>query len=49
MVVIWSYWGGGEWLLEQRFEEKMLQVVRDFKGDKAVGPDEFTMAFFHHC
>ena len=24
-------------------------MVRDLEGDKASGPDGFSMAFFHHC
>ena len=37
-------------LLERRFEkDEILQVVRDMEGDKALGPDGFTMALFHHC
>ena len=36
--------------LERKFErEEILQVVRDLEGDKASGPDGFTMAFYHHC
>ena len=36
--------------LERKFErEEILQVVRDLEGDKAPGPDGFTMAFYHHC
>ena len=36
--------------LERKFErEEILQVVRDLEGDKALGPDGFTMAFYHHC
>ncbi|XP_065626165.1 uncharacterized protein LOC112039534 [Quercus suber] len=36
--------------LERRFEkDKILSVVRDMEGDKAPGPDDFSMAFFHHC
>ena len=36
--------------LERKFErEEILQVVSDLDGDKAPGPDEFTMAFYHHC
>ena len=36
--------------LERKFErEEILQVVRDLEGDKAPGPDRFTMAFYHHC
>ena len=35
--------------LERKFErEEILQVVRDMEGDKASGPDGFTMAFYHH-
>jgi hypothetical protein len=32
--------------LEREFEEKVWDVVRDLNGDKASGPDCFTMAFF---
>ena len=36
--------------LERKFErEEILQVVRDLEGDKAPGPDGFTMAFYHLC
>ena len=36
--------------LERKFErEEILQVVRDMEGDKASGPNGFTMAFYHHC
>ena len=36
--------------LERRFEkDEILLVVRDMEGDKAPGPDGFSMAFFHHC
>ena len=36
--------------LERKFErEEILQVVYDLEGDKALGPDGFTMAFYHHC
>ena len=38
-----------DWL-EQRFErEEILRVVKELEGDKAPGPDGFTMAFYHHC
>ncbi|KAK4571672.1 hypothetical protein RGQ29_030188 [Quercus rubra] len=30
-------------------EEEILQVVSDMEGDKAPGPDGFTMAFYQHC
>ena len=36
--------------LERSFEkDEILLVVRDMEGDKAPGPDGFSMAFFHHC
>jgi hypothetical protein len=36
--------------LERDFEEQeVLEVVRDLNGDKAPGPDGFTMAFFQKC
>jgi hypothetical protein len=36
--------------MERDFEEdKAWKVVRNFKGDKALGPDGFTMAFFQKC
>jgi hypothetical protein len=36
--------------LEREFEEKEVwDVIRDFNGDKAPGPDGFTMAFFQKC
>ena len=36
--------------LERKFErEEISQVVRDLEGDKAPGPDAFTMTFYHHC
>ena len=36
--------------LERSFEkDEILSVVRDMEGDKAPGPDGFSMAFFHHC
>ena len=38
-----------DWL-ERRFEkEEILLVVKELEGDKALGPDSFTMAFYHHC
>ena len=43
--------GDMEWVwLEKKFErEEILQVVSDLDGDKAPGPDGFTMVFYHHC
>jgi hypothetical protein len=35
--------------LERDFEEQVWEVVRDLNGDKAPGPDGFTMAFSHKC
>ena len=35
--------------LERRFEEEILLAVNELAGDKAPGPDGFSMAFFHHC
>ena len=36
--------------LERKFErEEILQVVSDLEGDKAPGPNGFTIAFYHHC
>ena len=36
--------------LERRFEkDEILLVVKDMEGDKAPGPDGFSMAFFHYC
>ena len=34
-------------LVERQFDkDEVLQVVKDLQGDKAPGPDDFTMAFF---
>ena len=35
----------------QEFQEKdeIFQVVREMDGDKSLGPDDFSMAFYHHC
>jgi hypothetical protein len=35
--------------LEREFEEEVWDVIRDFNGDKALGPDGFTMTFFQKC
>ena len=36
--------------LERKFErEEILQVASDLDGDKALGSNGFTMAFYHHC
>jgi hypothetical protein len=37
-------------MLERPFErEEVVQVLHDFQGDKAPGPDGFTMAFLQKC
>ena len=36
--------------MERRFKkDEILLVVRDMEGDKALSPNGFSMAFFHHC
>ena len=36
--------------LERPFElEEVVQVLKDVQGDKAPGPDGYTMAFFQKC
>jgi hypothetical protein len=36
--------------MEREFEEdEIWAVIQNFKGDKAPGPDGFTMAFFQKC
>lgn len=37
-----------DWL-ERPFEEEIFKVVCSMNGDKALGPDGFSMAFFHAC
>ena len=37
------------WLDRPFDEEELFGVVQDFNGDKAPGPDGFTMAFFQSC
>ena len=32
--------------LERDFFEEVVQVLQEMEGDKAPGPDGFTMAFF---
>ena len=34
--------------LERDFSKKVVQVLQEIEGDKALGPDGFTMAFFFH-
>ena len=36
--------------LEKEFtKEEVIQVLMEMEGDKALGLDGFTMAFFHNC
>ena len=38
-----------DWL-EKPFEEsEVLEVIKEFNGDKSPGPDGFSMAFFQAC
>ena len=37
------------WLDRPLDEDEVFGVVHDFNGDKASGPDSFTMAFFQSC
>ena len=40
-----------EWLeLERDFsEDEVVKVFQEMEGDKAPGPDGFTMTFFQKC
>jgi hypothetical protein len=35
--------------LEREFEEEVRKVVSKMNGNKASGPDGFSMAFFEDC
>ena len=37
------------WLDRPFEEEEVFGVINDFNGDKAPGPDGFSMAFFQSC
>jgi hypothetical protein len=37
------------WMEREFEEEEVWEVVRKMKGDKAPGPDGFSMAFFQKC
>ena len=37
------------WLDRSFEEDEVFRVVQDFNGDKAPGPDGFSMAFFQSC
>ena len=37
-------------MLEREFEkEEIIEALKEAEGDKASGPDGFTMAFFQKC
>ena len=37
-------------MLEREFEkEEIIEALKEAKGDKAPGPDGFTMAFYQKC
>ena len=38
-----------EWLARRFEKEEILRVVKKLEGDKALGPDSFSTAFYHHC
>jgi hypothetical protein len=45
-----SIGAGDSALLERKFDrEEVSTVLKDLQGDKAPGPDGFSMAFFHKC
>ena len=46
-LIVLGIWRG--FGLKGNLREEILQVVYDLEGDKAPGPDGFTMAFYHHC
>ena len=38
-----------DWLERRLEQEEVLRVVKEMEGDKAPGPDGFSLAFYHHC
>ena len=38
-----------DWLEKLFDESKVLEVIKEFNGDKSLGPDSFLMAFFQTC
>ena len=38
-----------DWLEKLFDESKVLEVIKEFNGDKSLGPDGFLMAFFQTC
>lgn len=41
--------GEADWLERRWDEDEVFEVVCSLNGDKAPGPDGFTLAFFHKC
>ena len=41
--------GDQEWLERKFDKEEVVQVLHSVQGDKALGPDGFTMGFFQKC
>ena len=37
------------WLERQFDEDEIFEVIKGFNGDKAPGPDGFSLSFFQHC
>lgn len=44
--VLLNLWGRRSWLDTPFDEEEVYGVIKGFNGDKAPGPDGFSMAFF---
>ena len=36
-------------MLEREFEKEIIEALKKVEGDKAPGPDGFTMVFFQKC
>jgi hypothetical protein len=39
----------GSWLESDFEESEVFEVVKNLNGDKAPGPDEFSLGFFQTC
>lgn len=37
---------GNEKFLEREFDRKLIQALKELRGDEALGPDGFTMVLF---
>lgn len=49
-MVFYSISVGEKTMLERRFfEDEVWRVVSSMKGDKALGPNEFSISFFQKC